>query len=632
MVNRLESLIGKYRLPLILVLNFGVTAFSYFIALCLRFEFNWDEILRPNRLLLPVCFLLLFRHAAYVHWRLNQSFWRYVSTHDAFRILKAHFASSLCLTASILLFQIEEFPRSVLFIEFAISILLSAGTRLLTRMASEKLFSSRETASAPETRDVVVIGAGDSGHLLVKNMLAHKRLSYRPVAVLDDNERYVDTAVHGVPVYGPLSALEDCLAQHPHVSAVIVAIPTLSPKRSARIESVCRSIGVPLKKLQAFEDLACIDGLARHDGISIESVLEKEIHVEHEDEIHEQIRGRRVLVTGAGGSIGSELVRQILAFGPSELVMLDNSEYNLFTLNRELNGSYPDVTRHVVIASITDRPRLHQVFDSSRPEFIFHAAAYKHVPLMEDNCYEAFRNNIVGTKNLLDLAVQFEVRRFVLISSDKAVAPSSVMGCSKLIAEMLVQQYAAAAEGLAENHPLGTAVVRFGNVINSTGSVIPIFKAQIMSGGPITVTHPDMERYFMSIREAVRLVLTAGILGERGEIYLLDMGKPIKIVDVARKMLALYGRRDIEIVFTGTRPGEKLSEELLSSAELWTRSRFKKVNRVQHSIQPALDVSRWVSDLESRLANMDNTEIKRIMFDLARRSRAEQERELRVAS
>lgn len=631
MLTRIGEAINSCRLTLILVLNLFVTSLSYFLALGLRFDFDFSEIFPLHRSLLPLSFLLLFRHAAYAHWSLNQGYWKYVSTYDAFRILKAHVASSACLAVAIFLLRIEAFPRSVLFIELTISILLSAGSRLITRTLSERLLTTRDPAPSQPVRQAIVVGAGDSGHLLIKNMLSHRRLSYLPVAVLDDNDRYLGARVFGVPVFGPLSSLEACLARYPHVSAVIIAIPTLSLKRTSQIADLCKSLGVPFKKLQSFEDLACIDVSARHEGISIESLLDKEVQVEHEAEIREELRGRRVLVTGAGGSIGSELVRQILEFGPSEIVLLDNCEYNLFTLNRELNGSYPDVTRQVVIASITDRARLLQVFDESRPEFIFHAAAYKHVPLMEDNCYEAFRNNIIGTRNLLDLAVQYEVRRFVLISSDKAVAPSSVMGCSKLIAEMLVQHYAASADGRADNHPLSTAVVRFGNVINSTGSVIPIFKQQILSGGPITVTHPDMERYFMSVREAVRLVLTAGTLGERGEIYILNMGKPIKIVDVARKMLALYGRRDIEIVFTGMRPGEKLSEELLTSAELWTPSRFNKVNRVQHSIEPAFDISRWVTDVETGLAEMDNAEIKRAMFDMIRGARTEGIPKLRVA-
>lgn len=616
MRTRLGAFIRRNRLPLVLSTNLGISSLAYFCALYLRFDFQWEEILPDNRLLLPLSLLLLFRHAAYLRWGLNRGLWKYASTRDAIDIVKAHFISSLCFTASVLLLRIPGFPRSVIFIEFALSILFSAGGRLFTRVLCEKLPPVEGIGSQTVTREAVIIGAGDSGHLLVKNMLAHKRLSYLPVAVLDDNERYEGSTVFGVPVYGSISSLSACLSEFPHASAVIVAIPSLSHKRAAQIEAVCRSIGIPLKKLQAFEDLACIDALTKSDGISIESVLEKDLHVEHEDEIREELKGRRVLVTGAGGSIGSELVRQILGFEPEELILLDNSEYNLFKLNRELNGSFPRTRRQVLVGSITDRTRLLRIFSETKPEFVFHAAAYKHVPLMQDNCYEAFRNNIIGTRNLLDLSVQYGVQRFVMISSDKAVAPSSVMGCSKLIAEMLVQQYSAAAVQQNSHHPMSTSVVRFGNVINSTGSVIPIFKEQILSGGPVTVTHPDMERYFMSIREAVRLVLTAGTLGEKGEIYILDMGQPIKVVDVARKMLALYGRRDIEIVFTGIRPGEKLSEELLNSHELRGPTPFAKVHRVQNFAPPDIEVARWVSEIESKLASLDNNDIRELMFSL----------------
>lgn len=616
MFRRLENILIHNRLWLIIGFNALLTTFGYIAALCLRFDFNWEEVLPSNRLWLPLALLITCRYASYLYFRLHQGYWKYVSTHDALKLLSAHFLSSLAFAALILLLRVEGFPRSVIFIELMLSILLSGGTRLSTRILSERIFSKQLHEYQTESRQVIVIGAGDSGHLLVKNMLAHRRLSYQPVAVLDDSERLIGSSVFGIPVYGSVAMLENCLADYPRVSAVIVAIPSLSHKRKQQIEQVCKKIGVPLKKLQAFEDLACIDATSRQDGITIEAVLEKEVHVEHEEEILSELQGRVVMVTGAGGSIGSELVRQIMPFKPKAVLLFDNSEYNLFALNRGLNGGYPEVQRHLLIGSIKDRTRLMRIFDEHRPEVVFHAAAYKHVPLMEDNPYEAFCNNVLGTRNVLDAALQYGAKRFVMISSDKAVEPTSVMGCSKLIAEMLVQQYAQAADATQSKHPMSTAVVRFGNVINSTGSVIPIFKEQILSGGPVTVTHPLMERYFMSIREAVRLVLTAGTLGERGEIYILDMGKPIKVVDVAKKMLALYGRRDIEIVFTGIRPGEKLSEELLMSTEFRGPTRFKKVNRVKNFKQPPIELSLWINALEARLTDIRNSEIRGLMFEL----------------
>lgn len=632
MRNSLGSVLLRFRLPLIIALHALTTTAGYLLALGLRFDFQWEEVLTPNRFLLPALLLLTARHAAYSYFKLYRGYWRYASTQDLIDIIKAHLASSLCFTASVLLLRIDSFPRSVIFIEFAISILLSGGSRLFTRLLCERFVSAEDIESPTDARQIIVIGAGDSGHLLVKNMLGHKRLSYQPVAVLDDSERLQGGSVFGVPVWGSVAMLEECLEEFPHVSAVIVAIPSLSHQRGRQIEAICKNIGVAVKRLQAFEDLACIDASVRQEAITIESVLEKQISVAHEDEIREQLCGKMVLVTGAGGSIGSELVRQILEFAPASLILLDNSEYNLFKLNRELNGSHPEVRRVAIIGSITDRSRLARIFKQHRPQVVFHAAAYKHVPLMEDNCYEAFQNNIVGTKNLLEVSAQFAVQRFVMISSDKAVAPSSVMGCSKLIAEMLVQHYSMNPPPAQLGHPMSTSVVRFGNVINSTGSVIPVFKEQILSGGPITVTHPDMERYFMSIREAVRLVMTAGTLGEKGEIYILDMGKPIKIVDVAKKMLALYGRRDIEIVYTGVRPGEKLSEELLSSSEYRGPTRFQKVSRVENFVQPRVELLRWVSEVERRLANLTDAEIKKLMFGLVEHERKPTSEKLQVAS
>ncbi len=632
MRHSLSSVLIKFRLPLIIALHAVTTELGYLFALGLRFDFDWEEVFPLHRFLLPALILFTARHAAYSYFRLYQGYWRYASTKDLTDIIKAHFVSSLLFTASVLLLRIDSFPRSVIFIEFALSILISGGSRLFTRLLCEQFLNREDREVAGDVRQVVVVGAGDSGHLLVKNMLSHKRLSYQPVAVLDDSERLLGSTVFGVPVWGSVAMLEQCLDAFPHVSAVIVAIPSLSHQRGRQIEAVCKSIGVAVKRLQAFEDLACIDASVRQEAITIESVLEKQMSVAHESELREQLHDKMVLVTGAGGSIGSELVRQILQFEPSSLILVDNSEYNLFKLNRELSGSHPNVRRVPILASITDRIRLLRIFKQYRPQVVFHAAAYKHVPLMEDNCYEAFQNNIIGTKHLLEAAAQFGVQRFVMISSDKAVAPTSVMGCSKLIAEMLVQHYSLSKTPSLLAPSMSTAVVRFGNVINSAGSVIPVFKEQILSGGPITVTHPDMERYFMSIREAVRLVMTAGTLGQKGEIYILDMGKPIKIVDVAKKMLALYGRRDIEIVYTGVRPGEKLSEELLSTSEYRGPTRFEKVSRVQNFVQPRFDLLRWVAEVEKRLSNLSDSEIKKLMFGLVESERQPASEKLQAAS
>jgi FlaA1/EpsC-like NDP-sugar epimerase len=610
-VDKILPLVYRARLPVVLALGSTLTALSYFLALCLRFEFDTSEILTLTRLWLPLALLLFFRRAAYTYWGLNQAYWRYATAHDLVNIFKAHLVSSLCLMASIGFLRLPGFPRSVLIIEFALSILIHGGARFCVRLGREYFMAKLQNGSEGEARQVIVLGAGDSGHLLIKNLFGHTRLRYVPVAILDDSERFAGTTIHGVPVVGPLSALERCLDEYPHVSAVIAAIPSLSQARFGQIEAVCKRVGVALKKLQAFEDIACRDADMIQESLSIEAVLEKEVHVEYEGEIRDALAGKRVLITGAGGSIGSELVRQVIPFAPAEIVLLDHSEYNIFKIGRELSDKYPSAKCRLVIANICNEQRLLSVFEEHKPQIVFHAAAYKHVPLMEENPYEAFHNNVVGTRNVIRAADVTGAERFVLISTDKAVDPSSLMGCSKRIAEMLVQCYSANGNGAPRK--MNTAMVRFGNVINSAGSVVPTFKEQILSGGPITVTHPDMERYFMSIREAVRLVLMAGMLGGGGEIYVLDMGRPIKVVDVARKMRALYGRRDIPIEFCGIRPGEKLKETLVADGERKRKTRFEKVDRLDARMEPGEDVFRWVAETAGKLDGDCGVEISNLM-------------------
>lgn len=604
-VGRVKDLVKnsllRFRLPIILTINLLLTAAAYVFALGLRFDFDHTEITSGYRIWPTVAFLLLYRSGAYIFWRLNNGYWRYASTHDLLNIFKAHLFSTLLFAATIGLLRIPDYPRAVIFIEFVLSFLVAGGMRMLVRIWCERYLTREPENLMPSEREVIVLGAGVSGHLIVKNLLSFRDLPYKPVAVLDDSERLVGSNVYGIEVKGTLADLERCLELNPRVAAVITAIPSLSKSRISEIEAICRQVGVAFKRLQAFEDIACLDASEPQEALTIESVLEKEVNIEHEEEIRHELTGKRVLITGGGGSIGSELVRQLLHFQPQEVLVLDSSEYNLYAIDLELRDQAPNVKKHFVLANIISAERINQVFANFRPQFVFHAAAFKHVPLMECNCHEAFSNNILGTQNVLEASAKFGVERFVLISTDKAVDPSSVMGASKRVAELLVQTYAK-----NNGNSLDTAVVRFGNVINSAGSVIPLFKKQLLSGGPLTVTHPEMERYFMSIREAVRLVLTAGTLGRRGEVFVLDMGKPIRIIDVARKMRALYGRRDIPIVFTGLRPGEKLTEELTSKDEEQVPTRFNKVRGVRVINGFSADVRTWVVQVSELLRSIDN--------------------------
>jgi FlaA1/EpsC-like NDP-sugar epimerase len=588
---------GKKSIVFSLVALIGLSFCSFYSALLLRFDGALDTLH-----VLPFCVLLCIRHAAYMRWSLHERRWRFASTGDLVLLVKAHLVTSVGLAAVLLLFRYGSFPRSVLAIEFCLSLLMAAGGRVGARLVWEAVADKREPRNS-SSRGVIVLGAGVSGHLVVKMFLSQRRIGYTPVAVLDDSEHLQGSLVHGIRVVGKLKELDTLLEKTPHVSAVVVAIPSISQEKLSLIEAVCQRFEVPLKCIQSFDDIACIDAADQGDGLTPDKLLRRDLVIEHEAEIGRALQGKRVLVTGAGGSIGSELVRQILAFKPASLVMVDSAEYNLFKIEREINRGSSIGLCKGVLATITDQVRLARIFAAEKPEYVFHAAAYKHVPLLEVNPYEAFVNNVVGTRNVLAASVASGVSKFVMISTDKAVDPSSIMGCSKRISEFLVQCFDSRVSGF------GGAVVRFGNVINSAGSVIPLFREQILSGGPVTVTHPDMERFFMSIKEAVRLVLTAGTLGDRGEIYILDMGKPIKIVDVARKMLALYGRRDIPIVFTGIRPGEKLKEELTDQGEAMVPSAFRKVFRSRHAFCPEIEVESWIHQMERTVAKLSPEEI-----------------------
>jgi len=490
-----------------------------------------------------------------------------------------------------------------------LSVFLFGGSRLMVRSLSEHFIGAARLKNGGP-KEAVILGAGDSGHLMVKLLQNAPHIPYVPAVVLDDLERLAGSYVYGVKVQGGLFELGRILAERPELVAVLIAIPTLSAKKMAEVRAVCAAHNVAIKKLQSFEDIACLDLTSELQELNIETVLQKETSIEREEEVQAALMGRRVLVTGAGGSIGSELVRQIVDFSPSSLLLVDSCEFNLYQIERELRAAGKADGLSFIVADIGERGYMRRLLAEHVPEFVFHAAAYKHVPLMEANCYQAFRNNVLGTRNLHDECAAAGVKKFVFISSDKAVDPTSVMGCSKKIGELFIQYQ-------SQHSPLGSKMqstaVRFGNVINSAGSVVPLFKEQIANGGPITITHPDMERYFMSIREAVRLVLTAGALGENGQIYVLDMGKKIKIVDLAFKMLKLYGRRDIGIIYTGLRPGEKLTEDLLTSYEKLATTSLRKVSRLVSRLPNVFNISEWIDSLESRAAELDNEEIGRAM-------------------
>jgi FlaA1/EpsC-like NDP-sugar epimerase len=441
-----------------------------------------------------------------------------------------------------------------------------------------------------DTKNIMVIGAGEAGSMVIEEFIRHPELKMRPVAIIDDNVRKHGMMIHGVRVEG---GRKDILkvALRKNVHEIVIAMPSIDRKEIREIVQICRKTGCRLKILPGVYEL--LDGkvsIKRLRDVNIEDLLGREPVKIDLEEVSGYIKDKVVLVTGGGGSIGSELCRQIANFNPRKLLIFDINENNVYDLEHDLRMSHPGLKFTVLIGEIKDVPRVNYVFERYRPDVVFHAAAHKHVPLMELNPTEAIKNNVFGTLNVAEAADKYGAERFILISTDKAVNPVNIMGASKRIAEIVIQM-------MSKKSSTVFAAVRFGNVLGSNGSVVPLFKKQIQLGGPVTVTHPDVTRYFMTIPEAVQLVIQAGSLTSGGEIFVLDMGEPVKIVDLAREMIRLSGLEpdvDVKIQFTGLRPGEKLFEEILLKEEGLSATKYKKI----YIAKPAMeDVSAFLKEL-----------------------------------
>jgi FlaA1/EpsC-like NDP-sugar epimerase len=452
------------------------------------------------------------------------------------------------------------------------------GIRFTFRLLAENRNNPAIPKRSGQERKVLIVGAGDAGALVVRELQKNKQLNQSPVGFLDDNPSKQKQQIYGVPVIGTLTDLAQIL-DHKRIDEVIIAIPT-APGRVVRlVADVCRLKGVPFRTMPGiYELLGGKVSVSRLREVDIADLLRREpVHIQ-EERISKEFSGRVVLVTGAGGSIGRELCRQIARWGPSELILLGHGENSIFEALLEMQESFPSLPIRPVIADVRDMNRLQTVFSRYRPQVVFHAAAHKHVPLMELNIEEAILNNIQGTRNLVEIALAWDVERLVLISSDKAIRPVNVMGATKRMAEMIVLDAAS-----RSGRPF--CVVRFGNVLGSRGSVVPLFKRQIARGGPVTVTHPDMKRYFMTIPEAVHLVLQAASMGEDGETFVLNMGQQVRILDLAEDLIRLSGLepgKDIEVVFTGIRTGEKLSEDLWDQDSSFRPTDHPEIFRLQH--------------------------------------------------
>lgn len=509
-------------------------------------------------------FALLFITVAFL-MKLYRVNWKYASVQEAMTLSLSLGLSSIGLIVYQVLFFGQVLERITL-LSFCISLLLLGAIRVVLRLLGigqhwrKYALPRRMIKSRKRT---LVIGAGRAGRALVRQLYASPFHELKPVAFVDDDPKNMHFVIQGIEVAGTTEDLKAVIERH-KIEAIVLAIPSLSQQRRIELITEAKTLCKNVQTLPMIEEL--VTGKVSVNAIrdvSIEDLLGREPVELNISGIRNEIEGRTVLVTGAGGSIGSEICRQIVQFNPSTLLLLGHGENSIYLIERELRSLKLSINLVPIIADVQDVNRLKEVFVMHRPEVVFHAAAHKHVPLMESNPYESVKNNIYGTKNIAEISDLYNVERFVMISTDKAVNPTNVMGSTKRIAEMIVQDL-----GLRSQTKF--AVVRFGNVLGSRGSVIPLFKSQIAAGGPVTVTHPEMTRFFMTIPEASRLVIQAGILADGGEVFVLDMGEPVKIVDLAKNMIELSGftEDDMPIEFTGIRPGEKMYEELLKDGEV----------------------------------------------------------------
>lgn len=550
---------------IIIVIDSFVLIFSAFLGYLLRFNFDWVEISHFS----PVLGIGLITLGGIISSLITRSYAgivRYTGVDDAIKILYTSLITlaGTCVINLIYFYNNERnlFPYSVLFIFFFVSILLLLFYRLLV-----KNIYSYYKGEANDKANILIFGAGQSGVITKQIIDADSHSYYRVVGFLEDDPRKIGKVINGSKIYDSQDL--EAIVQQFSVKELIISIRELSISKKNEIVEKCLQHHVRTRVVPAFEKW--VKGefkLQQITQVNIEDLLGRETIKLEEDQLLSELFSKVICITGAAGSIGSELARQLINYNPRQLVLIDQAESPLHEIERELKGSHHNTDIRIFIADITNEPRLTTIFQEVKPELVFHAAAYKHVPMMENNPSEAVATNILGTKILADLSMSFGVRKFVMVSTDKAVNPTNVMGCSKRIAEIYVQSL--------NNHSRilgnGTQYVttRFGNVLGSNGSVIPTFRKQIQAGGPVTVTHPEITRYFMTIPEACRLVLEAGTMGQGGEIFIFDMGQPIKIVDLARKMIRLSGlepQKDIDIIFTGLREGEKLFEELLNNQE-----------------------------------------------------------------
>jgi FlaA1/EpsC-like NDP-sugar epimerase len=601
----LPQFLVRHRALLSAAVNVVIIAFAYTAAFLLRFDLDLPHrYVRQLLTTLPAAIVL--QYLALSAFKLTRGWWRYVGIVDFLNSIKAALAGSAGLAAYVMIVSRAHYPRSILLLFAILVVGLTIGVRLAVRLWREH---PGEVVNS-ERKRILIIGAGDTGEALLREVRQSGRLNYHVVAFLDDDPRKRGAYINGVPVVDVVAGTAAAV-QRFEIESVVVATPSASGAEMRKITEHCRDAGVPFKVLPAtWEVLHGRASFGAARDVEINDLLRRPPVALDLAGIERLLKGKRILVSGAGGSIGSEICRQVLRFEPAALHCVEHDENALFYLERSLRSlGHNSVTRYH-LADITDPLRMEALFAAARPQIVFHAAAHKHVPIVEANVLEGVRNNVFGTETLADNASRHEAETFVLISTDKAVNPTSIMGATKRIAEQLIQTMAGTTRFTS---------VRFGNVLGSQGSVVPILKEQIAKGGPVTITHPEMRRYFMTIPEAVELVIQSGSLAAKGETFILDMGEQVRIVDLARDLITLSGLRpdvDVQITFTGIRPGEKLYEDLHLDAESTDSTTHPKILVSKQNLFDRRTFARHLDELRVAVRENDEATALRVIRTL----------------
>ncbi|GGA65096.1 polysaccharide biosynthesis protein [Ornithinibacillus halotolerans] len=593
----------RRRLLLLILLDSIIVAFAIFLAAWIAYPNSEAEGMHV--LILTSVSLLVFHHIFAFIYKLYNKVWSYASVGELLAIIKA--VTFSIIAAGIVQFIVNDFTlfRRALIVTWLLHIVLIGGSRFMWRIVRDHYIVNDEGK-----KRTLIVGAGSAGSMIARQFhYNHDESELLPVAFVDDDPSKQKMEVYGIPVLGKIDDIARIVENH-NIEHVVIAIPSLKNGELQRIVDLCNQTKAKVQMIPKLEDL--MSGkitVSNLRNVDVEDVLGRKPVELDINKIAEYVTGNTVMVTGAGGSIGSEICRQLMKFSPGKILLVGHGEYSIYNIDMELREKYghTDIEILPVIADVQDRQRIFDLVEEHRPYIMYHAAAHKHVPLMEYNPHEAVKNNVLGTRNVAEAADTFGVNTFVLVSTDKAVNPTNVMGATKRVAEMIVQS-------LAQKSETKFVAVRFGNVLGSRGSVIPLFKKQIERGGPVTVTHPEMTRYFMTIPEASRLVIQAGTLARGGEIFVLDMGEPVKIVDLARNLIKLsgYTEEEIPIEFSGIRPGEKMYEELLNENEIHPEAVYEKIY-----IGKTVDVDRFaVEKFINSFKELDAVELKNEIMEI----------------